>query len=595
MFAAPLGLLALLAVPGVLALHLFRRRSRPRTVSALFLWAPREPSPPAGRRVQHLRSSPSLWCELLGALLLALAIAGPRGCAAGEARHLVAVLDGSASMGAGVDADTALARARGRLEAEFVSLPAGSRVTLLASGPRPRILAGPAASLPEARAALRTFEPRGPRHDPDLALALGLELAGGGEVLWLTDRPPAEPPESRIALEAFGRPLANVGFVGARREPSPTGGERLTLGIASFADASSERRLVVRAEGARLAERELRLASGERRVLELDLPARDGLDGVAITAELTPDAFALDDRVDLVAPPRRVVGVAVDLELDTALRLGLAEGDSRAGRLVRSLPHTFEHGGPQAPDLVLGTAPAGGPMTWCVVLEPLGAERRDLVGPFFAERSHALLEGLTLEGLVWSADPELRLTGVPLVSAGNLPLLSEERDGERVVLRLNLDPTRSSLARSPDWPILLANLVEARRRELPGPERTNLALGESLVHRVPTPTTLTLREPSGRERTYDVRDLLVVDDLDGPGIHELSAGDDLTARFALSFLDAGESDLRALSSGSHAAAVERAGIERASSRWTALLIALALAALLLDGWVLRPRPDGGAP
>ncbi len=594
MFAAPLGLLALLAVPGVLALHLFRRRFRPRTVSALFLWAARERNPQAGRRLERLWSSPSLWCELLGALLLALAIAGPRGCAAGEARHLVAVVDGSASMGAGAGGDSALERARARFEAELADLPAGSRATLIASGPRPRLLAGPAAPAEQARAALRAFEPRAPHHDPDIALALALELAVDGEVLWLTDRLPADPPDPRIELEACGRPLANVGLVGARREHTLGGGERLTLVVASFADAPSERRLVVRADDVVLAQRELRLEPGERRVLELDLPAAEGLEGLAVLAELSPDAFALDDRAALVAEPRRVVSLAVDLELDAARRLGLAEGDSPAGRWARSVPRTVEHLGPRGPHLALGRAPTGGPATWCVVLEDLGAARADFVGPFFAERNHPLLEGLTLEGLVWSADPELLLPGVPLVSAGNLPLLSEERDGERLVLRLNLDPERSSLARSPDWPILLANLVEARRRELPGPARTNLALGESLVHRPATPTALTLRSPSGRERTFEVRDTLVIDDLDEPGIHELTAAGAQAARFALSFLDATESDLRELSSGSRAGAAPRAGIERASSRWTTLLVALALAALLLDGWFLRPRAGGGA-
>jgi hypothetical protein len=37
-FAHPLGLLALLALPAVVALHLYRRRFELRRVSALFLW-----------------------------------------------------------------------------------------------------------------------------------------------------------------------------------------------------------------------------------------------------------------------------------------------------------------------------------------------------------------------------------------------------------------------------------------------------------------------------------------------------------------------------------------------------------------------------
>jgi hypothetical protein len=38
MFATPLGLLALLAIPAIVAIHLFRRRFPVRPVAGLFLW-----------------------------------------------------------------------------------------------------------------------------------------------------------------------------------------------------------------------------------------------------------------------------------------------------------------------------------------------------------------------------------------------------------------------------------------------------------------------------------------------------------------------------------------------------------------------------
>ena len=83
-FLNPLGLLALLAIPTVAALHLFRRRFRPRRVSAVFLWNLEDRTPLAGRTRERLLRSPSLWLELLAALALALALAGPRaGCGGG--------------------------------------------------------------------------------------------------------------------------------------------------------------------------------------------------------------------------------------------------------------------------------------------------------------------------------------------------------------------------------------------------------------------------------------------------------------------------------------------------------------------------------
>ena len=55
-FSNPLGLLALLAIPLVLYLHLFRRRFEPRRVSALFLFAA-DALPAAARAAAQARPS----------------------------------------------------------------------------------------------------------------------------------------------------------------------------------------------------------------------------------------------------------------------------------------------------------------------------------------------------------------------------------------------------------------------------------------------------------------------------------------------------------------------------------------------------------
>src|SRR6185436_19000211 len=129
--------------------HLFRRRFAPQRVSALFLWQPLDRSAVAGRRIERLHRSPSFWLELLAAALLGLACAGPRLPWTQPARHLVAVLDGSVSMQAG-NSETARARAIAQVRARIAALPRRSCVTLIESGPAPRILAGPAAFPSEA-------------------------------------------------------------------------------------------------------------------------------------------------------------------------------------------------------------------------------------------------------------------------------------------------------------------------------------------------------------------------------------------------------------------------------------------------------------
>jgi len=97
-FTQPWGLLGLLAVPAVVLLHLFRRRYQEHAVAALFLWEDAQRAESSGRKRQPLRRTPSFWLEVLAALLAGLLLSGFDPLAGGEAKHLVAVLDDSASM-----------------------------------------------------------------------------------------------------------------------------------------------------------------------------------------------------------------------------------------------------------------------------------------------------------------------------------------------------------------------------------------------------------------------------------------------------------------------------------------------------------------
>ena len=66
----------------------------------------------------------------------------------------------------------------------------------------------------------------------------------------------------------------------------------------------------------------------------------------------------------------------------------------------------------------------------------------------------------------------------PIVSSGDQPLIAMLglRPDEGMLFNVDLDKT--NLVRAPDWPILISNLVELRRQNLPGPERWNYRAGE---------------------------------------------------------------------------------------------------------------------
>ncbi|MBL8861427.1 MAG: VWA domain-containing protein [Planctomycetes bacterium] len=592
MFANPLGFLALLAIPAIVALHLFRRRFRPRVVSALFLWADEDRTPVAGRKRDRLRASTSLWLEVLAAALLALLLAGPRGCQGARGEHLVVALDGSASMEArGADGRTARAEAAELVAERIRALPRGSRVSIVASGPRPRTVAGPAAFPEEAQAALAGWHPSASRHDVAPAIALAQQLAGAGRVLFVTDRhaPDEAPPGVEVA--AVGEPLDNWAIAGATRsvERGESGRrERVFVTVASYASAQRTRHVRLLDDAGReiAPARPVVLAPGAREHLAFDLPAAAG----PIEVRLDSDALAIDDAAFLAPRPARVVGVATTLEDAARAELLLDGPGAPLARLLALVDEAVLAPEPGSAHLVLGRAPAGG-AAWSLVLapDPGAGSRQEFIGPFLFERRHPLLEGTTLEGLVWSADPGLELSGTPLVAAGNRALLAEERDGPRRIFRLNLDPARSSLQRSPDWPILLTNLLEERRRELPGAVATNLVAGAPLAWRGVLGSDddgapFVLRGPRGR-REHPPRDTLVFDEVDEPGFHRLERHGAQLAIVGVSFQDASESDLRARSSGTRT--VEEGAAARAEGpSQLELILLLAIVALALIDWTV---------
>jgi len=607
LFVHPLGLFALLAVPIVIGLHLFRRRFRRHVVSAVFLWEAQDRAPIAGRKREPLHTSPSFWCEVLAALLLALAFAGPRLFGAGEAVHMVAVLDASASMGALTPDGSVADEARAEIAERIESLPRGSRVTIVASGPRPRVLAGPAAFVQEASSKLEEYEPTAARHDLSSSIALALQLAGDGMVMLVTDRYEPERWPEEIEVLSVGRAADNIAITNAtrRRERDPESDEiveKVRLTLTSYSSENATIQLVLRAgeveqaqdgvpqdigpprfiAGAEVASSSLELTPGGRRHLTFTLPPGSP----PIEARISPDALEIDDFAWLAPVPPRTLALSSTLPTEVARHIGLVSGESAIGKWLQLVPDAIELSDPSGAHIVLsqGTVPG---TAWALSFEPPGANAKHLIGPFLIDKRHALLEGVTLEGIVWTAWEDLQLVGAPIVSAGNLPLVTEERLGERTVFRFGLDPLRSSLHRSPDWPILLANLAELRRRELPGPARTNLALGETFLYRARAAAEYVF-EGEGQRMELRSRATLAVEDVERPGLYTLSTQGKALCTVGYSFVDPAESDLQGLLSGRRAGSANLATILAGFTWLELLLLTLGLALIVID-WIVLSR------
>jgi hypothetical protein len=580
-------------------LHYFRRRFRPREVSALFLWQSLDRTPVAGRERQPLRSSSSLWLELLAAACLAFALAGPR---AGSSRseHLVIVLDSSASLSAVIDGASLRERAVSTVEERVCALNARARVSLIVSGSRPTLLAGPAAFASEALGRLHEFEPRSTHHDLSRSVALALELSGGKQVLVITSRYEPEAFPDAVELIALGKPAPNVAFVHASRtrERDPRDGatgsvERIFLSVANWGSAAATTNLTLSSAGRVLETRPLTIPARGKTAAVFELSPGAPL----VEARLDDDALAIDNLVRLAPVLPRKLTLYCDLSAELRAQLNLSDpsaGEDNLARWSLVVPDSRVVARAEEAHFAISAAPVGSNATACLVIETSAGESRDFIGPFLMEKRAPALEGVVLDGVIWSAPNSPSLVGAPLVSAGSEVLLSEEREAGRAIWRLKLDPARATLVRSPDWPILLWNLAEERRAQLPGFSRSTLQVGESVVYRAGSELTqaaaaqamYVLTAPDGSTREIAPRSELWIDSVEQPGVYALALGTTKLGEFAVSFVDGRESDLSTLQSGNRPSSAVMDAPEIEFSWIEQVLAALALGFLLLDYYVL---------
>ncbi len=609
-FANPWGLLGLISLPVIAAIHLFQRRFPPLLVAGAHLWGAETRVQTAGRRRDRLPITATLLLELLAGLIFSLALAQPRFGELGSVSHLVVVLDDSASMSATPPGevrfrDAAITRLAERVE----EMDRDSRVTLIRSGLQPTLLGGRAALWDEARAVLADWQPRATKHDFQPAWDEAARIVGtNGQFLFLTDRIPEDTtalPRGMDMISA-GRRLPNVAISTARWTFDSESGEgQLFLRIANRAGDMAKATLSAQASDQTILQQAIDVPANGSLPLEVAVPG--GLGVLSVTIRADGDGLDVDNTVTLVEPKVRLLTVAVALPEDsTALRLT---------RRVLQAASDVQLGSSTDADLIIGSASSLPSLTtdqWWFGIGPLNDsavirnQAKDLIGPYLIEKQHPLMDGIVLGGVVWGGVQPTDLDLRPLVSAGRIPLLGQLAALTSTAFLMNIDLARSNIGESPDWPILMTNLLEQRRDELPGLRRWNYRLNEIVRFRAEpvaddaegTTQELRLLQPSGDERPLirDRNDLVEITRLDETGVYEVLDGDRIVGEFAVNFFDEEESSLTALAPGERQARVTteatRLSIDDPYSWLMAIAILLLIGAILMDWYVLRPRGMG---
>lgn len=542
----PLALLAAAALPALAAIYILRNRYRRREVSSLMLWQFAVLSREGGAKVNKLQLPLVFFLELLALALLVTAATGPRWQLPAHARPLVVILDDSASMlasdGAAVNAASPnfpRAKAAAALD-DLLKSRKFLSIRLVLAGPKPRVLGSAVTTAPEVRELLTQWTCQSPDAALDAAVALANDLGGPqSQLLVLTDHasPGSEFTGNRIQWQSFGVSQPNLAFVNATRT---THGEsdRVLLEVANYsasATASAAYRITSGSNLLRSATLSLEPRARQRLILNLPAGTR------AIEATLATDSLAADNRVTLLPAVRKRIRVQNSLD-DAAIRSQVDKALEATG--LRSSIST-------SPEIILHNARAtpAGTNAWGLRFLTETNAATPHTGPFIVDTAHPLARGLALDGVVWTAAaPGTNQFGLPIVTAGNTPLLSATEDAlGRQQITLHLVPDRSTLTATPNWPILFWNLLTWRARETPGLTESNFRLGSEVSVRAAT-NSVRLTLPTGATRTLTKSAEEFVLEPELPGLYTVNAGG-TSWQFAVNLMSPEESDLATAKTG----------------------------------------------
>lgn len=590
LFANPAGFWILLGVPAILAIHFLQQRARVARTSTWFLIEKLAPDSARGRTWDRLRSSRTLWLQLLAVLLTAWVLAEPRWVRAESSQTVVIVLDASASM----DAFRAPAIAAAERELTLAEgLAARTTWIVMTTNPRqPPIYRG--LERAAASAALARWQPELGRHDVAPALRLARTLAGaGGRTLLITDTRSKVPPDQRAA--GVGQPIENVGFAGASVSRDAEGVLWRAL-VKNHSRAPQQRTWQLEAAGTKSTVQGIQLAGGALTEISARLPA--GVDRATVV--LSEDGFAADNRLPVIAPRPKPLTIAVggtDPAAEFFRRIAAAvEGvvlNPAAGATTLTLARL------SAAELAKETR---GGIFW-----PPADQRPQaplLAEPVTPERD-ALVAGLNWQGwfgtgpygfatqpgdtpLLWQGRWPLVFVRTTAPSPGSPPAAPPARK-----LMLAFDWATSNAARLPATVLLARRFLEMERDAQRAPYAANFDCGApvalsgmpldgaytltfepSVVSTPGTPAEVTALAPAERtELRAPGR----------PGFFTVRRGDEILVQGSAQFADTRQGDFRAAETFAvELGSARKAALERNTTPdpfvvlWLAMLVAIAL-------------------
>lgn len=568
-FANPLGLLALLGIPVVLAIHFLQRKAKELPASTLFLLDQTRREAARGRRFDRLIPSIPLWMQLLAVLLLAWFLSEPRYSKSGSIQRVAVVVDPSASMS--VFKEKALARLAEVLP-ELQGSASEIQLTVLESAPdRPRLYTG--SSINKLRAALESWQAHDGPVDPTRSLRLARSLVSReGIVLYLTDTP-SGPLPFQARLLAVGEAIDNVGFTGVSF--TTTEGALVWRALLkNHGTQAADRTWSMQTSSGSTEPRPVHLEPGALVTLQAAFPR----DAQNVRIVLSPDKFPLDDVLPLVVPlPKPISIFAATSPAFAGLSTKLLHALDAAASSNDAATADLRISNHKPSDSAL---PAGNAI---VFIENEIRSGAWLKGPIVAE-AHPLMDGINWQSLLVreSTEIERKPTDTVLLWQDKRPLIFLRESSGSQQLLFNFDPSLSNAEKQPAFIVLLHRFAESIRAAKIAPLAANLETGEPLAITAAPGIPLKIRATDPTGKTIDHTDIHTANPL--PGFLTITQNDQALLTAAVHFGDPREADFSACATSTPEATRNAAAIERHTRPdplWRIWILVL-LAALLIS-------------
>jgi len=570
------GLLALLGIPVLVAIHMLHRQRKRVRISTLFLLPPKAVQSHGGARWERLVTDPLFWLRVLLILLFLWLLLDPRWPLSQSTLQSVIILDDSAGMepfrdrvGEEVRRVTAEQRKLAR-NIEWVLLESSGRSGSLYSG----------SERDDLLQALDEWRPLSLSHDIEPTIDRVLRQAEGRGLATLITNRRMETPRNGLRTIGVGAPVENWSITPVLLEGRGDSWQWSAY-IQNHGAEESTRTWWWETGDRRGEPRELTLPAGGARLIRGALPPELGEE--TFWLRLDPDDFPLDDEVAMVRPRDREL--AVSLDLSSGSITGLID-------ILLAIPGLRVVD--EDPDISITARPPGqgtmGTAVVWVMTEDLSTARP--VPGVVVPSDSPLVQRISWDGLEVgsSGSPDLEPVDQVLLWKGDFPIMFTREATDASQLWLNFDVRVGNAFRLTGLPLVLYRWIEEVRDSLPGTRSGNFVAGQA--HRLvwepdgPWPILVTGDGESALARSAAHRWRVP----DRPGVWEVRQGEELLLRGTSQFSDPRISGFLEMESfddnrwGEHELSRLRDSV-RADSPWWYLLIA----GLILATWLRAGR------